>query len=249
MFSKKFVQGTVIENKHWTERLYSLKVDAEIQTFLPGQFGRLGLEIEGEEIARPYSFVNAPSEPHLEFYSIIVPEGHLSSCLHQLQSGAKVWVASSPSGFFTLNEVPEGRELWMLSTGTALGPFLSILKTDEPWQRFDKIVLVHAVRTEEELTYKETIAAFKQHSPDQFTMIPFVSRERVPYALPGRIPAAIENGTLEERADTPLNTESSQVMICGNPDMVSDTTDVLKNKGFSKNRRRNPGNITTENYW
>ena len=165
MFSKKFVQGTVIENKHWTERLYSLKVDAEIQTFLPGQFGRLGLELEGEEIARPYSFVNAPTEPYLEFYSIIVPEGHLSSCLHRLQSGAKVWVAASPSGFFTLNEIPEGRELWMLSTGTALGPFLSILKTDEPWQRFDKIVLVHAVRTEEELTYKETIAAFKATFP------------------------------------------------------------------------------------
>ncbi len=249
MFNKKFVQGTVIENKHWTKRLYSLKVDAQIQTFLPGQFGRLGLEIEGEEIARPYSFVNAPTEPFLEFYSIIVPDGLLSSCLHRLQPEAKVWVASSPSGFFTLNEIPEGRELWMLSTGTALGPFLSILKTDEPWQRFDKIVLVHAVRTEEELTYKETIAGFKQRCPDQFTMIPFVSRERISYALPGRIPAAIENGTLEERADTPLNIESSQVMICGNPDMVSDTTDVLKNKGFTKNRRRNPGNITTENYW
>ena len=137
----------------------------------------------------------------------------------------------------------------MLSTGTALGPFLSILKTDEPWQRFDKIVLVHAVRSEEELTYKETIAAFKQRSPEQFTMIPFVSREHTPYALPGRIPTAIENGTLEERADTPLATESSQVMICGNPDMVSDTTEILKTKSFTKNRRRTPGNITTENYW
>ena len=226
-----------------------MKVDADIKTFLPGQFGRLGLEIEGKEIARPYSFVNAPTEPYLEFYSITVPDGLLSSSLHQLQPGDRVWVASSPSGFFTLDEVPDGRELWMLSTGTALGPFLSILKTDEPWQRFDKIVLVHAVRTEEELAYKEAIASFKHRSPDQFTMIPFVSREQTSYALPGRVPAAIENGTLEERADTPLITGSSQVMICGNPAMVRDTTDILKAKGFTKNRRRTPGNITTENYW
>ena len=249
MFSKKFVRGTIIENKHWTTRLYSVKVDADIQSFTPGQFGRLGLEIDGEEVARPYSFVNAPSEPYLEFYSIIVPDGLLSSQLYQLKAGAQVWVASSPAGFFTLDEVPEGRELWMLSTGTALGPFLSILKTDIPWQRFEKIVLVHAVRTAEELTYQNTIETFKQRAPKQFTMIPFVSREQTQYALPGRIPSAIENGSLEESADTALITESSQVMICGNPSMVQDTTETLKTKGFTKNRRRQPGNITTENYW
>ena len=249
MFSKKFVQGTIVENKHWTKRLYSIKVDADIQSFLPGQFGRLGLEIDGEEVARPYSFVNSPSEPYLEFYSITVPDGLLSSRLYQLQKGDKVWVASAAAGFFTLDEVPKGRELWMLSTGTALGPFLSILKTDTPWQRFDKIVLAHAVRTEEELSYSETIETFKQRAPEQFTMVPFVSREQTQYALPGRIPAAIENGALENHADTPLIAESSQVMICGNPDMVKDTTEVLKNKGFTKNRRRQPGNITTENYW
>ena len=249
MFRKKFVQGTVIENKHWTQRLYSIKVDADIQKFLPGQFGRLGLEIDGEEVARPYSFVNAPGEAYLEFYSIVVPEGLLSSRLHQIQPGDKVWVASSPAGFFTMNEVPDGRELWMLSTGTALGPFLSILKTDTPWQRFTKIVLVHAVRTEEELTYKETIEVFKQRAPNQFTMVPFVSREQTQYALAGRIPAAIEEGSLEMQANTALAAESSQVMICGNPDMVRDTTDILKAKGFTKNRRRQPGNITTENYW
>ena len=249
MFSKKFVQGTIVENKHWTDRLYSLKVDAEIKAFSSGQFGRLGLEIDGEEVARPYSFVNTPSDPYLEFYSIVVPDGLLSSRLYQLQSGDKVWVAASPAGFFTLDEVPEGRELWMLSTGTALGPFLSILKTDTPWQRFGKIVLVHAVRTEEELTYQETMESFKQRAPEQFTMIPFVSREEISYALPGRVPAAIEDGSLETRADTLLATESSQVMICGNPAMVQDTTDILKAKGFKKNRRRTPGNITTENYW
>jgi len=249
MFSKKFVRGTVVANKHWTGRLYSLKVDAKIGEFLPGQFGRLGLEIDGEEVARPYSFVNAPAEPYLEFYSIVVADGLLSIRLYEMQRGDKIWVAAAAAGFFTLDEVPEGRELWLLSTGTAIGPFLSILKTDRPWRCFEKIVLVHAVRTEAELSYQQTIAAFKQRAPQQFTMLPFVSREQVQHALPGRIPAAIENGALAARAEVPLDPRSSQVMICGNPNMVRDTTEILKSKGFTKNRRRNPGNITTENYW
>lgn len=249
MNKKKFVQGVVAENKHWTDRLYSLKIDAVINPFQPGQFGRLGLDIDGEEVVRPYSFVNAPDDPYLEFYSIVVPGGLLSQRLQTLDSGDSAWVAISPAGFFTLNEVPEGRELWMLSTGTAIGPFLSILKTDSPWQRFKKIVLVHAVRTAEELTYQDTIQKFIARDADKFIMIPFVSREPSDIALPGRIPTAIENGELEKRAKVPLANKSSQVMICGNPNMVRDTTEILKARGMKKNRRREPGNITTENYW
>ena len=137
----------------------------------------------------------------------------------------------------------------MLSTGTALGPFLSILKTAEPWQRFKKIVLVHAVRTASELTYQDTIKTFTTLHDDQFTMIPFVSREDTDFAMQGRIPAAIEDGRLEQRGKLPLISEQCQVMICGNPAMVKDTTEVLKARGFKINKRKDPGNITTENYW
>ena len=216
---------------------------------MAGQFGRLALDIDGQRVGRPYSFVNAPHETPLEFYSIIVPEGPLSSRLYKLEPGDHVWVSTRGAGFFTLAQVPHGDYLWMLCTGTALGPFLSILKTAEPWRRFEKIVLVHAVRTVSELTYQDTIKTLISLHADQFTMIPFVSRETTDFAIHGRIPAAVEDGRLEEQGKLLLNAEQCQVMICGNPAMVKDTTEVLKSRGFKSNKRKYPGNITTENYW
>lgn len=249
MFEKKFVEATVVENRRWTDTLHSLKIDAPIEGFTPGQFGRLALEIDGKKVARPYSFVNGPAEPYHEFYSILVPGGLLSTRLHGLQAHDRLWIASSASGFFTLDEVRGDGDLWMLSTGTALGPFLSILKTDEPWDRFKRLVLVHAVRYKKELSYADTIAGFAKRDPKKFTMIRFVSREDTDFAIKGRIPAAIESGVLQGKAQLEFNSESSQVMLCGNPGMVKDTSEVLKQRGLTKNRRREPGNITTENYW
>lgn len=245
----RWVEGTIVDNQHWTDQLYSLKIEADIQPFKAGQFGRLALDIEGNRVGRPYSFVNAPDEKPLEFYSIIVPEGPLSSRLHQIKAGEKIWVSRKGAGFFTLSWVPKADYLWMLSTGTALGPFLSILKTEEPWRRFKKIVLVHAVRYASELTYQDTVRSFSETHPDQFTMIPFVSREDTEFAIKGRIPASIKDDSLLKRADMPLDAEQSHVMICGNPGMVKDTSEVLMKLGFKKNQRREPGQITTENYW
>lgn len=245
----RWIEGTVTDNHHWTDQLYSLKVQADIRPFKAGQFGRLALDIEDQRVGRPYSFVNAPGEQPLEFYSIVVTGGPLSNRLQRLKAGDKVWVSPKGAGFFTLSEVPQAHYLWMLSTGTAIGPFLSILKTQEPWDRFKKIVLVHAVRTAAELTYQETISGFLAEHPDQFTMIPFVSREDTDFAIKGRIPSAIEDRRLLERARMPLSPDVSHVMICGNPDMVKDTSEVLTNFGLKKNRRREPGQITTENYW
>ncbi len=138
--------------------------------------------------------------------------------------------------------------MWLLSTGTALGPFLSILKTDDAWQRFKKIVLVHAVRLAKELSYRETIAGFKIHG-DQFCYMPFVSREDTDFAIKGRVPGAIENGELEVRAGAAITAEKSQVMICGNPDMVRDTRAILEARGLKLNKRKEPGQISVENYW
>lgn len=249
MSTNKYTEGAVIENRHWTDTLYSLSVKADIQAFTAGQFGRLGLEIDGNLEARPYSFVNAPGEELLEFYSIIIPEGVLSPRLATLKPGDSVQVSIAGSGFLVLKEVPPADYLWMLSTGTALGPFLSILKTDEPWRRFKKIALIHAVRQEKELTYRDTINAIAEARGGQFVYVPFVSREKCDFALPGRIPAAIDNGSLAARADMPITAAESQVMICGNPDMVKDTTEVLEKAGLQKNRRRTPGHISVERYW
>lgn len=245
----RWLEGKVMETRHWTDSLYSLKVQAAIEPFVAGQFIRLALDVDGERVGRPYSLVNAPHEPYLEVYSIVVPEGPLSPRLSQLQHGDRVWVAPKASGFFTMAEVPVGENLWMLATGTALGPFLSILKTDEPWNRYKDIILAHAVRTAPELAYSELVASLKEKYPGRFHYVPFVSREKADFAMPGRIPAAIKNGALEKHTGVVINAKASQVMICGNPDMVKDTSDALQARGLTKNRRKEPGNITTENYW
>ncbi len=244
-----WIQGKVVENKHWTELLYSLHIEADIAPFVAGQYGRLGLEIDGQIVGRPYSFVNPPHEALHEFYSIKVDEGPLSPRLAELKQGDAIYIDKRANGFFTLNEVPAGKDLWMLATGTALGPFLSILRSNEVWQRFEKIVLVHAVRFANELTYQETIAELKDKYPERFQMIPFVSREETDFALSGRIPAAIENKSLEHKTGIDITAEHSQVMMCGNPDMLVDTRNALKEKGLKKNLRRSPGQITTESYW
>ncbi len=245
----RWVEGQVINTQRWTDQLYSLRFDAPVEPFSAGQFTKVALDIESDRVGRPYSYVNAPSERPLEIYFIRVPNGPLTNRLIELQAGDKLWVSPQPSGFFTLSEVPAAEHLWMLSTGTALGVFLSILKTDEPWQRFEKIVLVHAVRKAEELNYAAIIERLQREHPEQFSFIPFVSREQVDFALCGRIPAMIENGRLEERAGLSINADQSQFMLCGNPGMVKDTTEVLLSRGLQRNRRREPGQITTEKYW
>lgn len=245
----QWVEGTVTDKRNWTDELYSLQVDAPVQPFRAGQFTRLALDIAGERIARPYSFVNAPHERPLEFYFITIPHGPLTEGLRRLQPGDSIWVSARPAGTFTLDRVPDADQLWLLATGTALGPFLSLLRTDEPWRRFSKIVLAHAVRTPEELTYQDDIRRFGERHPDQFVMTPFVSRKDTDFALRGRIPDMIRNEKLERQVGLRMAPETSQVMVCGNPDMVRDTTHVLEERGFEKNRRSKPGQITTENYW
>ena len=247
--TSKWIEGRVVDRHRWTDRLYSLFVDAPIAEFQAGQFGRLALDVNGERVVRSYSFVNAPDERPLEFYFITVPDGPLTQRLVSMRPGDPLWLAPRPSGLFTLAGVPDAQNLWMLSTGTAIGPFISILKTPDPWRRFDKVILVHAVRQVEELSYQEQIQKFRDQHPEQFTMIPFVSREDTEFAIRGRVPDAIADGRLAARAGVPLNINQSQVMICGNPDMVRDTTAVLEGLGMTRNKRREPGQITIEAYW
>ena len=245
-----WTQGTVTENHHWTDKLYSLKISAEIEPFIAGQFTKLGLEVAGERIARPYSLVNSPEEPWLEFYSISIPSGSLSDRLMHLQPGDTVWVQQQAAGFLTLQETRPGKHLWLLATGTGIGPFLSLLKTEEPWQKFDKVILVHAVRYARELTYQHLVQSWQQNKSKQFCYVPVISRESWGDALTGRIPQAIVDHRLEARAGIDFNAQDSQVMLCGNPDMLTDTIKAFtEQKGLKRNRRRDPGNILTENYW
>ena len=238
-----------MNSKRWTEQLFSLRVEAPVEPFKAGQFGKLALEINGEMVFRPYSYVNAPHERPLEFYFIAPPSGPLTRRLIELEPGDPIYVSPRAAGFLTLSEVPDAETLWLLSSGTAIGPFLSILKTEEPWRRFPSIVLVHAVRQAEELTYQDQIRQLLDEHPRRLKVISFVSREDIDFAIKGRVPEAIKDGRLEAKAGVQLAAEKSQVMICGNPDMVRDTSLVLEERGFKKNRRKAPGHITVENYW
>jgi ferredoxin--NADP+ reductase len=241
--------GKVVERTQWSKMLYSLYVESDIEPFEAGQFVKMALEINGEVIGRPYSLVNPPDHRPLEIYYIEVPNGTLTFRLSKLSSGDEILVASRAHGFMILDEVPQAKCLWLMATGTGVGPFLSILATDKPWQRFERVVLVYAVRTLSDLSYQERISQISVKHPGQFTFIPFISREPSDFALPGRIPQAIIDGRLEAHVGINISTENSQVMLCGNPHMVKDTTNALIERGLKKHRRFDPGQITVENYW
>jgi len=243
-----WLEGKVIENHQWSQRLFSLRINAPLPEFKAGQFVRVGLEIEGELVARPYSLVNAPHENYLEVYFNIVPEGPLSPKLAELKSGDRVQIAEKASGFLTIEEIPEVKYLWMFATGTGIGPFLSALKTDEPWQRFEKIILAYSVRTKSELAYSELINELVKKHDRQLCFVPCITREQVTDAIQVRIPQSITQGLLESRADVQLSPESSHVMMCGNSSMITEVSELLEKRNMRRHRRREPGHITTEKY-
>src|SRR5260221_10197088 len=246
---QKWVEGTVVDQRRWTERLFSLRVSAEVAGFEAGQFAKLALAVDGEMVARPYSFVNAPKEHPHEFYYVTLPDGPLTQRLQKMEAGDAIYLAPRPAGFLVLSEIPDAENLWLISTGTGVGPFLSILKTEAPWQRFRNVVLVHAVRYAEELTYRDSLSRLLGEHGDQMPGGSFVTRGEKTGALHGRVPIAIEEGRLETAAGVALSARTSQVMICGNPEMVTDTNEALTRRGMKKHRRREPGHITVENYW
>jgi ferredoxin--NADP+ reductase len=247
--AQQWTEGRVSGKRAWNEDLFSLRVNADIEAFQPGQFTKLGLEIDGEVVGRPYSLVNAPGEQPLEFLFGVVKGGPLSARLAALEADARILVAPRANGFLVLSEVPERPHLWLMASGTGIGPFLSMLRSEEPWRRFEKVLLVHAVRLRRDLTHSEVLDEVAAKRGGQFAFVPFVSREPADLALPGRIPEAIADGRLEARAGVDISPEQSQFMLCGNPAMVEDVTAALVARGLKKHRRKEPGHISVENYW
>jgi len=239
--------------RRWTPGLLSLEVAAPDLAFSAGQFARLALPApEGSKepmIGRPYSFVNPPEAAHHEFYFNVVPDGPFSPRLALLEAGDALWLGPRANGFFTIAETPSNDVLWCLSTGTGIGPFLSILRTDEPWRKFARIVLVHAVRNAEDLAYRDVIDALGRQHSGAFAAASVVSRQSAPGTMRGRIPALIADGSLETHVGLALTAENSHVMLCGNPAMVDDVQAVLATRGMKRHRRKEPGQITLETYW
>ncbi|WP_368765452.1 ferredoxin--NADP(+) reductase [Klebsiella oxytoca] len=245
-----WVTGKVVKVQNWTDALFSLIVHAPVEPFTAGQFAKLGLDVDGERVQRAYSYVNAPSNPDLEFYLVTVPEGKLSPRLAALKPGDEVQVVSEAAGFFVLEEVPDCDTLWMFATGTAIGPYLSILEEGKDLDRFKNLVLVHAARYAADLSYLPQMQALEARYAGKLRIQSVVSRETAPGMLTGRIPFLIETGALEEAVGLPMNAESSHVMLCGNPQMVRDTQQLLKEtRQMSKHLRRRPGHMTAEHYW
>lgn len=243
-----WLEGTVVEKKAWTDELFSLRFRAPIDGFRAGQFVRIALEIDGEFVARPYSLVNSPGEVELEIFFNIVPQGPLTPRLAALREGDPIKVADKPNGFLTIEEVPEARHLWMLATGTGVGPFISILKSGQPWQKFEKVVLVYSVKTAPELAYQDVIAEIRQQHRQQLSFVPLVTREVIQGALNKRITAALESGDLERQVGIAVSAQDSHVMMCGNSAMIADVTELLKSRDMRKHLRREPGHFTTEKY-
>ncbi len=244
-----WIEGKVAANTHRTENLFSLQIEADVAPFEAGQYTSLALDIDGKRVGQPYSILSAPGERPLEFFFYTQLDGQLSARLATLQVGDSVFVQQLPEGAFTLNNVPQGNDLWLLATGTGVAPFLSLLKTDEVWQRFEHVILVYAVRQWNDIAYSGLIDALKKDYPERFRFVPFVSREKVDDTIHGHIPASITNGTIERVAGRVLSLSDSQIMLCGNPGMVQDALVALEQKGFSRSIDGKTGQITLEAYW
>jgi len=255
--NKKFSSETVTGIRHWANGLFSFRTSRpEGFSFQAGQYVRLGLEDGDEAIWRPYSMVSAPAEKELEFYSIRVPGGRFTTLLDRIEAGAPIFVEHQVYGFMTADRFDDGQDLWMLATGTGLGPFISMLREETVWRRFPSIILVHGVRHARELAYAEELLRMQATPPvpgSRLSVLHCVTREALGSlpsgVLTGRITTLTADGTLERVAGRSLDPDTSRVMLCGNPAMIEEMRTLLRDRGMRPHRRATPGQYITENYW
>lgn len=251
----KHTVETLTEIHTWTPSLFTFRTTRpRSYRFIPGQFARLGVR-SGDEIAwRPYSICSADYDEFLEFYSIVVPGGQFTSKLSQLELGDEILLDRRAYGFLTTDRFECGRDLWLLSTGTGLAPFISILYDFQVWEQYENIILVHSVRHKEELAYQQVIQSFSEHEllrehAHKLKYVQAVTREDAPPALRDRVTTLVATRELERQVGIDIDLDRSRVMICGNPDMVDETRELLTQRGLTISRRGQPGHIAVENYW
>ncbi len=279
MSDDKSIRVKVIEVTRWAPTLLSFKVTRpDGFKFTAGQFVRLGIhgkdlqyfaqnyetklitsetqdkpiDLDGY-VFRAYSVASSPYDEFIEFFSVVIPHGEFTSKVNHIQVGDSLLLNTTPFGYLTLAryQLPLPNDLWLLATGTGLAPFLSILKTIEVWQQYQRIILVYSARTSQELAYQAEIGSIKSIYGDNgaaFVFLPIVTREADYAGQKARIPNLIVSGKLTQLVGQKLDKERSHVMLCGNPQMVEDTKEALKSIGLTMNRR-GEGNIAVENYW
>lgn len=253
---EKWTSEHVLSIRHWTSNMFSFRTTRDSAfRFTPGHYARLGItSLDGTLIWRPYSMVSSSNDDYLEFLVILVPGGAFSSALATLQLGQTIFVDKACYGFLTLDQLSPGRDLWLLASGTGLGPFISILRDPAVWQKFERLIVVHSVRKAAELAYRDEIGALASEESftnkgTQLTYIPVVTREPDATALTVRIPQLLKEGRLEEAAGRVLSVEASRLMICGNPELARDLRKMLSERGFSTTRRGVLGQMAFEKYW
>lgn len=224
--------------------------------FQPGQYSRLGLpDDDGSVVWRPFSVTSGPQDEFLEYYGVLVPGGLFTGLLGKLTAGAGIWIEKQVYGFMTIDRFVDGEDLWLLSTGTGLGPFISILRDETVWGKFRRIIVGHGVKRSTDHSYREVLQGL-QSTPRpsgaaSLHVIEAVTREEgtAHDQLHGRLTVLLEDGQLERAAGVKMASETSRVMMCGNPAMIDDMRKLLHGRDMRPCRRVLPGQFVTENYW
>ncbi len=234
----------VLSVHHWNDSLFSFKTTRDPGLrFENGQFVMIGLEVDGRPLMRAYSIASPNYEDHLEFFSIKVPDGPLTSRLQHLKTGDAVKISKKPTGTLLLSDLLPGKHLYLLSTGTGLAPFISVIQDPETYERFDKVILVHGVRHVSDVAYSDFITQNLPHNEyfgeqlrDKLIYYPTVTRE--PFRNQGRITDLMRSGKLfTDIGLPPINPEHDRAMICGGPEMLKETSAVLDEMGLSVSPR------------
>ena len=248
-----FNQETVLDVRHWTDRLFSFRTTRDPSfRFRNGEFTMIGIQVNGKPLLRAYSVASANYEDQLEFLSIKVAEGPLTSRLQHLKAGDEIFVSRKATGTLVIDNLVSGRNLYLLSTGTGLAPFLSVIKDPESYERFEKVILVHGVRHVSELAYKDSIAEELPNDEilgelisEKLVYYPTVTRE--PFRNAGRITTLMESGKLySDLGLPPLDAEHDRAMICGGPHMLAEIRDHLIAKGLLEGNHGEPGQFVIE---
>ncbi len=244
----------VLSVRHWNDFLFSFTTtrDSALR-FENGQFVMIGLEVDGRPLMRAYSFASANWEEHLEFFSIKVPDGPLTSRLQHLKVGDELLVSRKPTGTLVHHDLKPGKNLFLFSTGTGLAPFLSIIRDPETWERFERVILTHGVRTVKDLAYEDLITRelpdhefFGEAVREKLIYYPTVTRET--FRNQGRLNDLIESGKLcADIGLPPLNPGTDRAMICGSPTMLKSIETLLNERGFEVSPRiGTPGDYVIE---
>jgi ferredoxin--NADP+ reductase len=248
-----FMTETVTSVKHWNDTLFSFKTSRDPSfRFKNGHFIMLGLQHEGKPLMRAYSIASANYEEELEFFSIKVADGPLTSKLQKIQVGDEILLSKKPTGTLILDNLLSGRNLYLISTGTGLAPFMSIIKDPETYAAFDKVILTHGTRFKSELAYQEEIEQelpdneyFGEYVKDQLIYYPTVTRDE--FETKGRITDAMRSGKLTQDIGlSDLSVEHDRFMICGSPSMLKETCEILDGMGFSEAKQGNLGHYVIE---